>query len=30
MQGVGGPTFRAMQDWSEEQWDAMRQHARRG
>lgn len=24
MQGVGGPTFRAMQDWSEEQWDAMR------
>lgn len=24
MQGVGGPTFRAMQDWSEEQWEAMR------
>jgi len=24
MQGVGGPTFRAMQDWSDEQWDAMR------
>lgn len=24
MQGVGGPTFRAMQDWSDEQWDALR------
>lgn len=24
MQGVGGPTFRAMQDWTDEQWDAMR------
>lgn len=24
MQGVGGPTFRAMQDWSDEQWAAMR------
>jgi len=24
MQGVGGPTSRAMQDWSDEQWDAMR------
>ncbi len=24
MSGVGGPTFRAMQDWSDEQWDAMR------
>ncbi len=24
MQGVGGPSVRAMQDWSDEQWDAMR------
>jgi NAD(P)-dependent dehydrogenase (short-subunit alcohol dehydrogenase family) len=24
MQGVGGPTFRAMQDWTDEQWAAMR------
>lgn len=24
MQGVGGPSSRAMQDWSETQWDAMR------
>jgi NAD(P)-dependent dehydrogenase (short-subunit alcohol dehydrogenase family) len=24
MQGAGGPTFRAMQDWTDEQWDAMR------
>jgi NAD(P)-dependent dehydrogenase (short-subunit alcohol dehydrogenase family) len=24
MQGVGGPTNRAMQDWGDEQWDAMR------
>lgn len=24
MQGVGGPTSRAMQDWSEDQWQAMR------
>jgi NAD(P)-dependent dehydrogenase (short-subunit alcohol dehydrogenase family) len=24
MQGVGGPTFRAMQDWDDAQWDAMR------
>jgi NAD(P)-dependent dehydrogenase (short-subunit alcohol dehydrogenase family) len=30
MQGVGGPTFRAMQDWTDEQWDAMRGHARKG
>ncbi|MCP3715333.1 SDR family oxidoreductase [Paraburkholderia sp. CNPSo 3281] len=30
MQGVGGPTFRAMQDWTDEQWDAMRTHARKG
>ncbi|APA89557.1 SDR family oxidoreductase (plasmid) [Paraburkholderia sprentiae WSM5005] len=30
MQGVGGPTFRAMQDWTDEQWDAMRAHARKG
>jgi NAD(P)-dependent dehydrogenase (short-subunit alcohol dehydrogenase family) len=25
MQGNGGPTFRAMQDWTDTQWDAMRQ-----
>jgi len=24
MQGAGGPTFRAMQDWTDDQWDAMR------
>jgi NAD(P)-dependent dehydrogenase (short-subunit alcohol dehydrogenase family) len=24
MQGVGGPSSRAMQDWSDEQWEAMR------
>lgn len=24
MQGVGGPNSRAMQDWSDDQWDAMR------
>jgi NAD(P)-dependent dehydrogenase (short-subunit alcohol dehydrogenase family) len=24
MQGIGGPSFRAMQDWTDEQWDAMR------
>lgn len=30
MQGVGGPTFRAMQDWSDAQWDAMRANARKG
>lgn len=24
MQGIGGPTWRAMQDWSDDQWDAMR------
>ncbi|MFL6698053.1 MAG: SDR family oxidoreductase [Vitreoscilla sp.] len=24
MQGAGGPTFRAMQEWSDDQWDAMR------
>jgi NAD(P)-dependent dehydrogenase (short-subunit alcohol dehydrogenase family) len=30
MQGVGGPTFRAMQDWTDEQWEAMRNHARKG
>ncbi len=24
MQGVGGPSARAMQDWTEEQWQAMR------
>jgi NAD(P)-dependent dehydrogenase (short-subunit alcohol dehydrogenase family) len=30
MQGVAGPTFRAMQDWSEEQWEAMRKLGRKG
>ncbi|MDR2188128.1 MAG: SDR family oxidoreductase [Azonexus sp.] len=29
MQGVGGPSFRAMQDWSDEQWDAMRGKGRK-
>ena len=24
MQGAGGPTFRAMQDWNDAQWEAMR------
>ena len=24
MQGAGGPTFRAMQDWTDDQWDSMR------
>ncbi|WP_022979126.1 SDR family oxidoreductase [Ideonella sp. B508-1] len=24
MQGAGGPTFRAMQDWTDDQWQAMR------
>ena len=24
MQGAGGPTFRAMQDWNDAQWQAMR------
>jgi NAD(P)-dependent dehydrogenase (short-subunit alcohol dehydrogenase family) len=24
MQGAGGPTFRAMQDWTDDQWDQMR------
>jgi NAD(P)-dependent dehydrogenase (short-subunit alcohol dehydrogenase family) len=24
MQGVGGPSLRAMQDWTEEQWEALR------
>jgi NAD(P)-dependent dehydrogenase (short-subunit alcohol dehydrogenase family) len=24
MQGTGGPTFRAMQDWNDAQWEAMR------
>jgi NAD(P)-dependent dehydrogenase (short-subunit alcohol dehydrogenase family) len=24
MQGAGGPTFRAMQDWTDDQWEAMR------
>lgn len=29
MQGVGGPSFRAMQDWNEEQWQAMRGQGRK-
>lgn len=29
MQGVGGPQFRAMQDWGDEQWDAMRGQGRK-
>lgn len=29
MQGVGGPTSRAMQDWTEEQWQAMRDQGRK-
>jgi len=29
MQGVGGPTFRSMQDWTDEQWDAMRSKGRK-
>jgi NAD(P)-dependent dehydrogenase (short-subunit alcohol dehydrogenase family) len=24
MQGIGGPSWRAMQDWTDEQWNAMR------
>jgi NAD(P)-dependent dehydrogenase (short-subunit alcohol dehydrogenase family) len=24
MQGIGGPTWRSMQEWSDAQWDAMR------
>ena len=24
MQGAGGPSFRSMQDWTDDQWDAMR------
>jgi NAD(P)-dependent dehydrogenase (short-subunit alcohol dehydrogenase family) len=24
MQGIGGPTWRSMQDWSDAQWDSMR------
>jgi enoyl-[acyl-carrier-protein] reductase (NADH) len=24
MQGVGGPSNRAMHEWTDEQWDAMR------
>jgi NAD(P)-dependent dehydrogenase (short-subunit alcohol dehydrogenase family) len=24
MQGVGGPSLRAMQDWTEEQWESIR------
>jgi hypothetical protein len=24
MQGVGGPSSRAMHDWTDEQWEAMR------
>ncbi|MNF31909.1 putative 2,4-dienoyl-CoA reductase [compost metagenome] len=29
MQGVGGPTSRAMQDWTEEQWQLMRDQGRK-
>jgi Enoyl-(Acyl carrier protein) reductase len=29
MQGVGGPTFRAMQDWDDTQWEAMRGQGRK-
>lgn len=29
MQGVGGPQFRAMQDWDESRWDAMRAQGRK-
>ncbi|MBB6290742.1 NAD(P)-dependent dehydrogenase (short-subunit alcohol dehydrogenase family) [Pseudomonas sp. SJZ103] len=29
MQGVGGPTARAMQGWSEDQWEAMRNKGRK-
>lgn len=29
MQGVGGPQFRAMQDWNDERWDAMRGQGRK-
>jgi len=29
MQGVGGPTFRAMQNWTDDQWDAMRGKGRK-
>jgi NAD(P)-dependent dehydrogenase (short-subunit alcohol dehydrogenase family) len=30
MQGVGGPLFRRMQDWGDDQWDAMRDQGRKG
>jgi NAD(P)-dependent dehydrogenase (short-subunit alcohol dehydrogenase family) len=29
MQGVGGPMFRRMQDWSDQQWEAMRGQGRK-
>jgi NAD(P)-dependent dehydrogenase (short-subunit alcohol dehydrogenase family) len=29
MQGVGGPQFRSMQDWSDERWQAMRAQGRK-
>jgi NAD(P)-dependent dehydrogenase (short-subunit alcohol dehydrogenase family) len=29
MQGVGGPSSRAMQDWDDAQWEAMRQQGRK-
>jgi len=29
MQGVGGPSFRAMQSWTDEQWNAMRGKGRK-
>ena len=28
MQGVGGPSVAAMQDWTDAQWDAMRAKGR--
>lgn len=29
MQGIGGPQFRAMQDWSDERWEQMRSQGRK-
>jgi len=29
MQGIGGPQFREMQDWSDERWEAMRTQGRK-
>jgi len=30
MQGVGGPMFRRMQDWNDDQWNSMRSQGRKG